>query len=151
MKLRVRIPRGLIAVGLLAAAIAAHAPAQSTEYSVENTLLLPQRFYVGDRVEARVQLRLAETAQAPTRAPETTPDPEWGTIHAISIDGSGRDYEVRIGFTPYQPGTLTFPALDLGALTLRGVDFHVESILDGQSTELAPVRSQLLLPSTRML
>jgi hypothetical protein len=112
-------------------------------------VLLPHLFYVGDRVEARVKLRVETADIEQPAAPAELPDPEWGTIHRVSITGSGRRFDVRISFTPFRPGTLTFPPLDFGSLTLHGVDFHVASILEEDSPQLSPMRDQLVLPSTR--
>lgn len=136
------------AMGLLGAGAAA---AQSPEYTVESTVFLPQQYYVGDTVEARVRIRVEAQGPVTLSAPEEPPSPAWGSIRRILVSGAFPTYEVRISFTPFRPGTQTFPPIDLGEITLEGVDLHVASVLEPGESELAPVRDQLLLPQTRVL
>lgn len=126
------------------------AATQESRYTVESTVFLPQQFYVGDAVEARIRVRV-EGAGRGLSAPEQPPEPAWGSIRRILVSGAQGAYEVRISFTAFRPGTQTFPSIDLGPITLEGIDFHVASVLGAEESELSPVRNQLLLPQTRVL
>jgi hypothetical protein len=130
---------------------AAEAAAAEADYAVASTVFLPQQYYVGDTVEARVRVRLDADEPRSLSAPEELPEPAWGEIRRVLVSGGYPNFEVRISFAAYRPGTQTFPPIDLGGITLRGVDLHVASVLEEGDSELAPVRDQLLLPQTRVL
>ena len=119
------------------------------EAEIERTTFLPQVFYVGDRVEMRVAFRTSPGA-AP-RLPEESPSIPWGTLHRVGLAEVSTGWELRVSFTPYQPGTQTLPPIALGDVYLRGIDVPVPSILDENRAELTPLRDQLLLPATRTL
>jgi hypothetical protein len=119
------------------------------EAEIERTLFLPQVFYVGDRVEMRVAFRTSPGA-AP-RLPEESPSIAWGTLHRVRLAEVAAGWELRVSFTPFQPGTQTLPPMQLGDVYLRGIDVPVPSILEEDRSELAPLRDQLLLPATRFL
>ncbi|MFO8063216.1 MAG: hypothetical protein R6V29_01115 [Spirochaetia bacterium] len=119
------------------------------EAKVENTNFLPQVFYVGDRVEMRVEFRL--DSQATVRLPEETPTMEWGTLHRVGLEEISSGWELRVSFTPFRPGTQTLPSMVLGDAYLSGVDVPVASILEENRSELAPLRDQLMLPATRVM
>lgn len=150
----VLLPRALPAVLVLALFLTPAPPtgAQSEEpqeAEIERTTFLPQVFYVGDRVEMRVAFRTSPGA-AP-RLPQESPSIAWGTLHRVRLAEVSGGWELRVSFTPYQPGTQTLPPMELGDVYLRGIDVPVPSILDENRSELAPLRDQLLLPATRML
>jgi hypothetical protein len=118
--------------------------------SIAETIFLPQTYYVGDVVEARVVVRSSE--ELDLTVPETLPQTEWVDFRDVSIVQRADGYEVRIVFQPYFVGTRQLPGMDLGAFTVSGVSAVVSS-LRGESgeLELQPVRDQLLLPGTRAL
>jgi len=121
----------------------------SQSYTVASTVFLPRVFYVGDRVEMRISLRVPQNAAL--ERPAEMPTPQWGEIHSISVSHAGGDATVRIIFTPFRPGTQSMPVMKLGDITLEGVNVYVKSILQEGEVGLAPPRSQLLLPSTRLV
>ena len=149
------LPAVLVAPVLVLALFLSPAPptgAQSEdtqEAEIERTTFLPQVFYVGDRVEMRVAFRISPGA-AP-RLPAESPSIAWGTLHRVRLAEVSGGWELRVSFTPYQPGTQTLPAMELGDVYLRGIDVPVPSILDEDRSKLTPLRDQLLLPATRML
>lgn len=122
---------------------------EPVEAEIERTLFLPQVFYVGDRVEMRVAFRTAPGAVP--RLPEESPTIEWGTLHRVRLAEVSGGWELRVSFTPFQPGTQTVPAMFLGDVYLRGIDVPVPTILEEDRSELEPLRDQLLLPATRFL
>jgi hypothetical protein len=145
----VLIAGALLLLGLLLAAPAAAQSERGEEAEIERTLFLPQVFYVGDRVEMRVSFRTSPGASP--RLPEETPSISWGTLHRVRLAQVSGGWELRVSFTPFQPGTQTVPPMQLGDVYLRSIDVPVPSILEEDRSELAPLRDQLLLPATRLL
>lgn len=118
-------------------------------YTVESSLFIPQSYYVGDRVELRVVLKTFGGLQAVP--PRELPKLPWGELHEIRLNSAEARLEVRLVFTPFQPGTQTFPSLRLGDLAIEGLKVYVRSLVDEGRTDLAPPRGQLLLPSTKLI
>ena len=154
-----RRPYALLSTALSVVVLLATVPAAAqdgegprrdiVEAEIERTLFLPQVFYVGDRVEMRVAFRTSPVVSP--RLPEDTPSISWGTLHRVRLAEVSSGWELRVSFTPFQPGTQTLPEMDLGDVQLRGIDVPVPSILEEDQTELEPLRDQLLLPATRLL
>lgn len=143
------VPRGFVPGLILALALsAAGGTAAAQGYSVLQTVFLPPRFYVGDRVELR--MRLSTPAGTAVRAPETLPDSSGIEFQDITVNRRGNETEVRIVFYPFYPGTQTLPPIDLGGITLSGVKIHTDSLLDTGQEEWRPPRGQVLLPGTRL-
>lgn len=123
--------------------------AGQADYTVIRTIFLPSVFYVGDRVEARITIRTRDNGRL--TAPETAPEVPWADFETVRLVPREDGWDVRLVFRAYEPGTHTVPDVDLGAVTVSGVDIHVRSILGTGVRELAPPRPQLLLPSTRLM
>jgi hypothetical protein len=116
---------------------------------VIGTIFLPSIFYVGDQVEARITIRTRdEVSLVP---PETMPKVAWAVFDSIATIERDDGWDVRVVFTPFEPGTHTLPPIDLGGVSVSGIDIHVRSILQDPLVELSPPRPQLLLPSTRLM
>ena len=154
-------PRGRlpIAFWLLLVAGAGVAGAQSAEApghgaaapaTVEELTFEPPRFYVGDRVTARVVVRSSRQLTAPA-AVAVAPD-EWVVIHRVdTVPRSDGRWEVRVGFSSYRPGVLTLPPIDVGAFRLENIRVQAASLLSGDravAPVLRPPRPQLLLPGS---
>ena len=119
------VPRGFVPGLILALALsAAGGTAAAQGYSVLQTVFLPPRFYVGDRVELR--MRLSTPAGTAVRAPETLPDSSGIEFQDITVNRRGNETEVRIVFYPFYPGTQDASAIDLGGITLSGVKIHTD-------------------------
>lgn len=114
------------------------------QYTVAESSRLPAQSYVGDQVELRLRIRTT----AELSAPETPPSVSWGRIDAVHIAPAGGDTDVRILVTPFEPGALALPQIDLGEIVLTGVTLHVQAVTDARSS-LTNIRDQLLLPGTR--
>ncbi len=141
----------LIAVSLLfcAGSLSAQEGTDAQQsYTVRDAVFLPQVFYVGDRVELRLRLRLGPGITLQQNS--TPPRVEWGTVHGVTAVQQGQDAEVRVEFTAFRQGTLALPPLDLGQITIQGLDVFVASILSDKP-ELSPLRDQAILPSTDLL
>ncbi len=118
------------------------------DYRITQSITLPQTSYVGDRVELRVSIRPADAVSI--TEPSSLPEAPWAEFHDLSIFPQGNEYELRVALTPYQPGTLTLPAIDLGGIEVRELNLHVSSVLEGADTEPAPPHRQAVLPYTRI-
>ena len=134
----------LIAVVLPGLAVFAQdAPVAS--YTIVNSVRLPAESFVGDPVELRYTLRTA----AELVAPATLPELSWGEISSIRVVSRADEYDVRLLVVPYEPGTLTLPRIDLGAIQLEGLSLAVTSVLDEES-EFRSIYGPQRLPGTRL-
>lgn len=128
-------------------------PVAAQDYTVGQPILLPPQFYVGDRVEMRVNVHVASNVTL--TVPKELPSNRWIVFHSIRVYPHGGTQEVRIEFTPYHPGTLPFPTINLGHIALRDLSIYVQPVLSSQSanqtTDLRPVFRQLLIPNTRLI
>ena len=141
----------LLAAGTgLAGAQSAAAPerAAALPATVEELTFEPARFYVGDRVTARVVVRSSRQLAAPMAVAPG----EWVVVHGVdTIPRSDGRWEVRVGFSSYRPGVLTLPPIDVGAFRLENIRVQAASLLSGEGAApatLRPPRPQLLLPGT---
>ena len=159
MTARQDAPRGRlpIALWLLLLAATGGAGAQGTEapgrgtalpVTVEELTFEPPRFYVGDRVTARVVVRSSRQLTAPASVAAD----EWVVVHGVdTVPRSDGHWEVRVGFSSYRPGVLTLPPIDVGAFRLENIRVQAASLLSGERAAapvLRPPRPQLLLPAT---
>ncbi|HUX12788.1 MAG TPA: hypothetical protein VMW87_07145, partial [Spirochaetia bacterium] len=134
---------------LLAIIMTAAMPAAAQEYSVSQSVLLPPEFYVGDSVEMRLTVRVGRNETL--TPPKSLPTSRWIVFHSVRVVPHGDTQEVRISFTPYHPGTLPFPAIELGHVVLKDISVYVKPVLSGRPAELQSAFRQLLLPNTRLL
>lgn len=112
--------------------------------TVRSYEFIPKTFYIGDRVDLRVQLKSSVVNNLVVQS--SMPAVEWGVIHSIRVAESAQGLEVRIQFTAYHPGTHSLPAVSLGTIELTGITIHVKSLLENQ--QLMPLHEQIMLPST---
>ncbi len=136
-------------VPLLLSLVVFHAASQVPELVVERRVSLPPEFFVGDRVELRLQL--AQAGDGELRVPEPLPQPAWGRVEAIRVIPLRDTLEVRLNYVPLRPGTLTFPPLDLGGGRISALTIFVDSILENRERETEPPAPQLQLSGTRAL
>ncbi|MFW5694166.1 MAG: hypothetical protein ACOCYB_03285 [Alkalispirochaeta sp.] len=135
---------------LLAVVVAMSAAGSVYGQSIAEVLFLPQTFYVGDVVEARVVVRSSDDLDL--TVPPTLPSAEWIDLRDVSIVQRADGYEIRIIFQPFYVGTRQLPTIDLGGFSVSGVSAVVNTLqTDTEELELQPVRDQLLLPGTRAL
>jgi hypothetical protein len=118
-----------------------------TRFSLESPLFLPSAFFVGDTVEMRVLIRTQEEVKEPAQVPNIG----WGVVHELRIVHHGDRHELKIFFTPYMPGTQTFPPMKLGGVALGELKVHVRSLIEDGYAEPAPPRPQMVLPGTRLI
>lgn len=124
----------------------AGAPAAQT---VSQAVFLPQQYYVGDIVEARVVVRGTDALQRDGTNP--LPSLPWVEILDVVIVQRADGHEVRIRFQPFFVGTRRLPPIVLGDVTIDNVSAFVGSVLPEENPEPAGMRDQLLLPGTRLL
>jgi hypothetical protein len=121
--------------------LATTASAQS--YTVIDSVRLPAESFVGDEVELRYTLRTTASLAAPAHVPE----PSWGEISSVTVVERSDGIDVRLLIVPYEPGTLTLPAIDLGGIVLDGLSVAVSSVLTDDS-EIRSIYGPQRLPGT---
>ena len=116
------------------------------------SVFLPPRFFVGDRVELRLTYDVP--AGMAVEPPAHLPVHAWVEFHNIEVqdrrsaDGSG-EVRVRIFFTPFSSGDTVFPPLPLGDLDTGELLVTTQSVLQLEHDEtLREPRRQLNLPLT---
>jgi hypothetical protein len=79
--------------------------------------------------------------------------PAPGSIHVrdVRIIPISGEYDIRIFFSSFETGTTELPAIDLGDITLAGVEIEVDSILQDGDTAIERAFGPVLLPGTRVL
>lgn len=110
---------------------------------------LPQTYYVGDRVEARVVVRTPNPLAL--TIPDTLPSTEWVTIHDVAVLQRGGGVEIRILFQPFFTGTRQLPTIGLGPLELTGINAFVSPLPGREEPDIQPIRDQVFLPGTRLM
>ncbi|MCG8479539.1 MAG: hypothetical protein MI724_10620 [Spirochaetales bacterium] len=127
--------------GLLSATVSAQ--------TISQVLFLPQTYYVGDVVEARIVVRSVE--EIAFRIPSQLPDTEWVDFRSVQVVPRTGGYEIRVVFQPFFVGTRQLPAIDLDGFTVDTLSAVVSSLREEGELELEPIRSQILLPGTQLL
>lgn len=119
------------------------------EYSVKQTFFLPPNYYVGDHVELRIRIK-TDSNLLPAE-PDVLPDTSWLDIHSIEVFSVSDEYDIRIQFTSYYPGTRALPAIKLGQIILDNIKIFTSSIIEDTNADFADVANPVLLPGTRLL
>jgi hypothetical protein len=116
------------------------------------SIFLPPRFFVGDRVELRLTYDVP--AGVAVEPPAQLPAHAWIEFHNIEVqdrrsaDGSG-EVRVRIFFTPFSSGETVLPPLPLGDLDTGELLVTTQSVLQLEHDQtLRGPRRQLNLPLT---
>jgi hypothetical protein len=116
------------------------------------SIFLPPRFFVGDRVELRLTYDVP--AGVAVEPPAQLPAHAWIEFHNIEVqdrrsaNGSG-EVRVRIFFTPFSSGDTVLPPLPLGDLDTGELLVTTQSVLQLEHDEtLRGPRRQLNLPLT---
>ena len=123
-----------------------------SQVSLSESIFLPPRFFVGDRVELRLNYDIP--ADLLVDQAELLPEHPWIEFHTVEVQdrrASGRSGEVvvRIFFTPFQPGESLIPAFRLGDLGIGEFSVTTQSALEAEQTPLLRgPRTQLNLPLT---
>lgn len=115
-------------------------------YRVVDSIFLPPKFYVGDKVELRLTLEVTPTTQV--IEPQKLPQRNWVSLDRVTVQSiGGSKVQVRVFFTPFSPGTMTLPPLSLGNVVLEGVKYNTLSVLE-EGSSLRGLREPLYLPYT---
>ena len=132
---------------VIAAALLALFPAsvRAQSYVIADSVRLPAESFVGDPIELRYTIR----TEADLQAPAEPPAPEWGEIEWVRVVPRDGEYDLRVLLTPYEPGTLTLPRLDLDGIEIDGLSVTVASVL-GESAELRSIYGPQRLPGTHL-
>ena len=75
--------------------------AADTGITSVDTIFLPREYYVGDKVELRIKLKIEDgySLQLPMSLPESS----WINLHSVGITEADNNPEVRIVFTSFIP------------------------------------------------
>jgi hypothetical protein len=120
-----------------------------TGISSIDTIFLPKKYYVGDKVELRIKLTIEEGYIL--QLPENIPESSWMNFHSIEITKIDKNSELRIVFTSFIPGTRSLPSLNLGGVVLNSVKLHTSSLIDSTGNDFVGIADQLLLPGTKLI
>ncbi len=118
-----------------------------TGIKVLDTVFLPKEYYVGDKVELRIKISIADGYKL--QLPVTIPESSWVTINSVNISGSDKKPELDILFTSFIPGTRSLPVIKFGSIILNSVKIHTSSLIDSRDSEFAGIMNQALIPGTR--
>lgn len=141
-----RLSRIVLSIGLL---LSVFSGVRLAAQSVSSVVFLPQTYFVGDRVEARIVLR--DITADSVVVPETLPDTLWITFESITPVQRADGVELRILFQPFFVGTRELPPIDLGVTLLTGVSAFVTRVNPvGEDVRISSTRDQLVLPGTRI-
>lgn len=120
-------------------------------FTIKDKNFLPLRFYVGDIVELRLVINLAAPQLLTPPAPDKLPQSDWLFIKQVEVmQIIDTQYEVRIFFVAFKPGSHLLPPIKLGKITLSGLTLDARSILDDKKITVPVLqpKSQILLPGT---
>ncbi len=117
-------------------------------FSIKREIFLPQKFFVGDTVELRIELKLQERVRV--EVPRSIPETDWLKIVKVKIEkASNNDVTVRIFFISYQPGTQVLPVIRLGDITLSNLQIYTSSVLEIRKVKYPRgIKDQLTFPGT---
>lgn len=130
-------------------ALQSAAVAAEENYTISRVYFLPPVYYVGDEVEARIRLSVND-GLFPAE-PSELPAPEHVHIRDVRIIPIAGEYDIRISFSTYKTGSGELPPLELGDITLSGVQIGAASILGEDDTTIVEAFGPVLLPGTRLL
>ncbi|HUX20916.1 MAG TPA: hypothetical protein VMW69_06725 [Spirochaetia bacterium] len=124
-------------------------PSAGSGFSTLAAFTLPATFYVGDRVELRIRLKV-QTGTV-LQPPTAMPTDQWIRIDSISVTET-KDYSVvHIFFVSYAPGVRPFPTIRLGGIELIGIAVTTASLVAEGRTRLTDPKGQLLLPGSTLI
>jgi hypothetical protein len=114
--------------------------------AIQDILVIPPEYYVGDLIEMRVQV---ETAYPEGLIPPSQyPTADWVEFRRIEILRSERRTWVVIHLVSFAQGERTLPVIQLGTASLRGLTVSTKSIL-GTDQRLKPYLDPLPLANTQ--
>jgi hypothetical protein len=136
----------------LAVTLLLASPPLYSENLLLESVFLPPRFFVGDRVELR--LKYDVPAGVAVQVPDRLPEHAW--IEFLDIDIQDRRIssgagvvQVRLHFIPFSPGEAVLPSIRLGDLDTGELMVSTQSTLELEpDPTLRGPRRQLLLPLT---
>lgn len=118
-------------------------------YTVKQLLFLPPTYYVGDLVEIRVRITVAD-GLVPTE-PVELPPPSWVHIRDVRVIPISGEYDIRISFSTYEPGPGVLPEIALGEVVLSDLRVDTASLIDEEGAKPEEVFDPELLPGSRLL
>lgn len=121
-------------------------PSSGPGFTTLAAFTLPPSFYVGDRVELRIRLKLGDGVAL--HAPARMPDSKWIRIESIAVSHTSDYSVVHIYFASFAPGERSLPPIDLGGVTLEGIRITTASLVAEGNTRLSDPKGQLALPGT---
>lgn len=116
--------------------------------TVESIHFLPPTYFIGD--PAALRITLESGADCVLTAPETFPSNRWVRIESADLDMSGEKPIITVRFVTYYPGERKLPPIEFGDFVLKDVTLTPASAVEETGRDFAPLRSELLLPGTRL-
>jgi len=119
-----------------------------------NAYLIPQTVYVGDRAELTIILQgtihTSDTVLLPgAPAFPVSPDIEF---HRIVLESRPAVSRLIIEFTPFAPGVLEFPVIEIGGRYFGDITVEINSIIgEGEALVLSPPASLPAVPGSGFL
>jgi len=127
---------------------AAPVAAQETGYVIRKSVFLPPTYYVGDPVELRLTLDLPPGKKI--SPPSELPSSSMVSVRQCSVVQVERSAQIVLRFVSFTPGAGVLPPLDLGEITVRDFRIQTTSILEKEKPQFRGLRSQVLLPGSRL-
>ena len=125
------------------------AGAYGDDFTITQQVFLPPKFYVGDPVELRLRVHLSD--EVVLAEPSAMPEGEAITVHGVRIIPIADDYDIRIRFTTYEPGSRRLPAMTFGDISIDGLEIQTASVLEEGETQFIGAFDPILLPGSRIL
>lgn len=115
---------------------------------VQEYLLDPPEFYVGDQVFLTVRFTMDK--EVPLTEPAVLPQTDNFVIDSLIITQKNKEATLLIQFRSFLPGISYLPVLDLGGLRLDGIEIFTSSVTDSQTIDIRPIQAQAYLPGARL-
>ena len=137
---------GLITLVLFLAST--HGLEAQSGHTVREYGFIPVRYYVGDVVDLRI--RVTGSDATPLSPPSDIPAGNWLEIKEIICSRVSRDeWEVRLRFATFKPGSHLLPSIDLGGMIVPEIRTETRSILDDKGSDrIDSLKGQLILTGT---
>ena len=118
-------------------------------YIVKQMHFLPPTHYVGDLVEVRLRIDVVEGILP--AEPTEFPEPGTVAIYDVRVIPISGEYDVRISFSSFHPGTRMLPQITLGKLVIKDIRIQTNSLIEDRNLNFVGVFDPVYLPGSRLL
>lgn len=116
--------------------------------TIQSIHFLPPTYYVGDVVTLRITLD--PEAGCALTPPETYPSDRWVRVKSAELDRLDGVPVITVRFISFYPGERALPPIVFGSFVLRNITLKPASVMEETEREFAPLRTEILLPGTRL-